>query len=64
MVAPYERCNRFGILSRRYFKMRIDRWTRGTQDLEVGRPVVELSLICETVARQAGTAFLCRLVVC
>ena len=37
---------------------------RDTQHLVIGRHAAELSLmICETVAKRAGTAFLCRLVV-
>ena len=53
-----------GILGKRYFKMCIDCWIPDTQHLEIGRHAAELSLmICKTVAKQAGAASLCRLVV-
>ena len=55
-------CN-FGILGKRYLKMCIDCWIRDTQHLEIDSHAAELSLICEAVAKHAGTAFLCRLVV-
>ena len=42
--------------------MCIDRWICDMQHLEIDRHAAELSLICEAVAKQAGTAFLSRLV--